>query len=90
MFDECYSNISISLGETAILSSLNKFISVNPEDDSVVASSVAAGEREFCQLRSNRAREDREVVLPGEEQADLAKVEVNYVYVTNILVTINY
>ncbi|CAG4935259.1 unnamed protein product [Parnassius apollo] len=66
-------------GQMAILSSLNKFMSVNPEDDSVVASSLTAGEREFCIIRSNKSRETGKVVLPDEEQGDLAEVEVNYV-----------
>ncbi|CAH2047758.1 unnamed protein product, partial [Iphiclides podalirius] len=66
-------------GRTAILSSLNKFISVNPDDDSVVVNSLTAGEQEFCNLRSNKTKENNKAVMPDEEQADLAEVEVNYV-----------
>ncbi|XP_045499048.1 protein FRG1 homolog [Colias croceus] len=65
-------------GKTAILSSINKFMSVNPEDDSVVTNSTTAGEHEFCNIRSNRSREVKKVVVP-EEEGDLAEVEVNYV-----------
>ncbi|CAG9135383.1 unnamed protein product [Plutella xylostella] len=66
-------------GKTAILSALNKFVMVNPEDDSVVVSSTAAGEAEFCRIRSNKTREVNTNVLPAEEQGNLAEVEVNYV-----------
>ncbi|XP_053604425.1 protein FRG1 homolog [Plodia interpunctella] len=65
-------------GKTAILSSLNKFMSVNSED-SVVAQNQSAGDMEFCSIRSNKTREVNTVVLPAEEQGDLAEVEVNYV-----------
>ncbi|XP_026749004.1 protein FRG1 homolog [Galleria mellonella] len=65
-------------GKTAILSSLNKFMSVNSED-SVVAENSMAGEQEFCSIRSNKSREVNKVVIPEEEQGDLAEVEVNYV-----------
>lgn len=65
----------------AILSSLNKFMSVSGDDDSVVASSTAAGEQEVCCLRSNKSREALKPVVPTEEEGDLAEVEVNYVYV---------
>ncbi|XP_059057492.1 protein FRG1 homolog [Achroia grisella] len=65
-------------GKTAILSSLNKFMSVNNED-SVVAQSAVAEDLEFCSIRSNKCREVNKVVIPEEEQGDLAEVEVNYV-----------
>lgn len=66
-------------GKTAILSTLNKFMSVNLEDDSLVAKSITAGEHEFCSIRSNKAKEVNTVVLPNEEQGSLADMEVNYV-----------
>ncbi|CAH0586813.1 unnamed protein product [Chrysodeixis includens] len=66
-------------GKTAILSSLNKFMSVDPEDDAVIARSTAAGPNEFCNIRSNKTKEVNKSVLPDEEQADLSQVEVNYV-----------
>lgn len=66
-------------GKTAILSSLNKFMSVDPEDDAVVARSTSAGTNEFCSIRSNKTKEVNKSVLPDEEQADLSQVEVNYV-----------
>ncbi|CAK1555285.1 unnamed protein product [Leptosia nina] len=65
-------------GKTAILCSLNKFVSVNPEDDSIVAKNVSAGNEEFCNIRCNRSRDIKRVVIP-EEEGDLAEVEVNYV-----------
>ncbi|XP_047990443.1 protein FRG1 homolog [Leguminivora glycinivorella] len=65
--------------KTAILSALNKFMCVSPEDDSVVAWNAAAGETEFCSIRSNKAKEVNTVVLPDEEQGNLNEVEVNYV-----------
>ncbi|VVC98115.1 unnamed protein product [Leptidea sinapis] len=64
--------------KTAILSALNKFISVKLNDDSVVADSVTAGENEYCNIRSNKSREIQRVVVP-EEEGDLNEVEVNYV-----------
>ncbi|XP_049872580.1 protein FRG1 homolog [Pectinophora gossypiella] len=66
-------------GKTAILSSLSKFMSVNPEDDSVVAQNVTAGEQEVCNIRSNRSKEVKQSNVPEEEEGDLAEVEVNYV-----------
>ncbi|XP_041979713.1 protein FRG1 homolog [Aricia agestis] len=66
-------------GKTAILSSLNKFVSINTEDDSVVAQNTAAGEQEFCCIRSNKSREVNKSTVPEEEEGDLAEVEVNYV-----------
>ncbi|XP_004925472.2 protein FRG1 homolog [Bombyx mori] len=66
-------------GKTAILSSLNKFMSVTPDDDSVIAKSVSAGENEYCIIRSNKAKEVNKAVLPAEEEGNLNEVEVNYV-----------
>ncbi|GBP50133.1 Protein FRG1 homolog [Eumeta japonica] len=66
-------------GKTAILSAHNKFISVNPDDDSVIAKSTSASENEFCIIRCNRAKEEKTDLVPKEEQANLEEVEVNYV-----------
>lgn len=65
-------------GKTAILSSLNKFMSVNEEDDSVVASSHTANDKDVCNIRSNKSREVSKSVAV-EEEGDLNEVEVNYV-----------
>ncbi|CAF4799971.1 protein FRG1 homolog isoform X1 [Pieris napi] len=65
-------------GKTAILSSLNKFVCVNNEDDSIVAIRVSATNQEFCNIRSNRSKVVQKVVVP-EEEGNLAEVEVNYV-----------
>ncbi|XP_026496363.2 protein FRG1 homolog [Vanessa tameamea] len=64
-------------GKTAILSSLNKFMSVD-EDDSVVAQSLTANESVICNIRSNKSRETSKSVVV-EEEGDLNEVEVNYV-----------
>lgn len=68
-------------GKTAIQSALGKFMMVNSEDDSVVARNTLASDQEYCSIRCNRTREVNTEVLPKEEQADLAEVEVNYVLV---------
>lgn len=65
-------------GKTAILSSLNKFMSVNEEDDSVVASSQTANDKDVCNIRSNKSREVSKSIAV-EEEGDLNEVEVNYV-----------
>lgn len=54
-------------------------MSVNPEDDSVIAQSLHAGPEEFCSIRSNKTKEVNKAVLPEEEEGNLAEVEVNYV-----------
>lgn len=77
-FQNFYYQYNIT-GKTAILSALGKFISVSSEDDSVVARSVTASEPEYCHVRCSRSREVTTEVVPQEEQADLAEVEVNYV-----------
>ncbi|XP_045769419.1 protein FRG1 homolog [Maniola jurtina] len=65
-------------GKTAILSSLNKFMSVNEDDDSVVARNIAARDEDVCNIRSNKSREVSRSVV-AEEEGDLTEVEVNYV-----------
>lgn len=54
-------------------------MSVTPDDDSVIAKSVSAGENEYCIIRSNKAKEVNKAVLPAEEEGNLNEVEVNYV-----------
>lgn len=53
-------------------------MSVNPEDDSVIAQSVLADDHSYCNIRSNKSKEVSLVVV-AEEEGDLAEVEVNYV-----------
>ncbi|XP_039754821.1 protein FRG1 homolog [Pararge aegeria] len=65
-------------GKTAILSSLNKFMSVNDKDDSIVARNVSANDEDICNIRSNKNREVNRAVV-AEEEGDLTEVEVNYV-----------
>lgn len=65
-------------GKTAILSSVNKFMSVNEEDDSIVARNSAARDEDVCNIRSNKSRELGRAVV-AEEEGDLTEVELNYV-----------
>ncbi|CAH0719809.1 unnamed protein product, partial [Brenthis ino] len=64
-------------GQTAILNSLSKFITIT-EDDSVVARDFTAGKQSMCNIRSNKSREINTIKI-AEEEGDLAEVEVNYV-----------
>ncbi|KOB73000.1 Protein FRG1 [Operophtera brumata] len=62
-------------GKTAILSSVNKFMSVSPEDDSLVARNLSAVDHEFCNIRSNKSKEISRIVV-AEEEGDLNEQEV--------------
>ncbi|XP_053692658.1 protein FRG1 homolog [Sabethes cyaneus] len=65
----------------ALLAAANGcFISVDPEDDAVVAIKKKVGENEICVVRSCAVREQKaakEVAV--EEEGDLNQVEINYV-----------
>lgn len=55
-------------------------MSVDPEEDTVVAISKRAGEDQILQIRSQTTREVNPVKdVPVEEQGDLRQIEVNYV-----------
>lgn len=55
-------------------------MSVDLEDDTVVAISKRAGEDQILQIRSQTARDVNPVKdVPVEEQGDLRQIEVNYV-----------
>lgn len=56
------------------------FMSVDREDDTVVALSKRAGADQIVQLRSQIIREtDKSEEIPKEEQGGLSQIEVNYV-----------
>lgn len=68
-------------GKTAILTGNSCFLSVDPEDDALVALRKQVGAEEILQLRSCQPRELEEVdEVPVEEKDDdLTQVEKNYV-----------
>ncbi|XP_013147009.1 PREDICTED: protein FRG1 homolog [Papilio polytes] len=73
-------------GRAAILSALNKFVSVEEADDALVARLAGADERAHCAVRSSRARPPApSAAAPGapadcaEDAGDLAALELNYV-----------
>lgn len=56
------------------------FVSIDPEDDAVVALRKTVGEAEVCTIRTCAVREvNTDDETPAEEQGSLAEVEVNYV-----------
>jgi protein FRG1 len=67
-------------GKLALLGCNSCFMSVEPNDDSLVAISRTVGSDEIAQIRSHAMREVRPGCnLPEEEQGSLAQIEVNYV-----------
>ncbi|GAB0092719.1 FRG1 [Sergentomyia squamirostris] len=64
----------------ALLGANNCFMSIDPEDDAVVALKKKVGDAEIAVVRSYATKEDEEVeVKPTEEMGDLSQVEINYV-----------
>lgn len=64
----------------ALLAANGCFVSVDPEDDAVVAIKKKVGDNEVCVVRSCATREEKttkEVAV--EEEGDLDQVEINYV-----------
>lgn len=56
------------------------FVSIDPEDDAVVALHKSVGEAEVCSIRTCAVRETNAVdEPPPEEQGSLNEVELNYV-----------
>lgn len=56
------------------------FLSIDPDDDSVVANVKKAGTDQFIQIRSQAVKEDNPLVdVPTEEQGNIKQIEVNYV-----------
>lgn len=67
-------------GKLALLGCNNCFMSVAPDDDSVVATSKKVGPDEIVQVRSHAVKEVTPgSKLPEEEQGSLAQIEINYV-----------
>jgi hypothetical protein len=67
-------------GKLALLGCNSCFMSVAPNDDSLVAISRTVGSDEIVQIRSHAVREVRPGSnLPEEEHGSLAQIEVNYV-----------
>ncbi|XP_013173166.1 PREDICTED: protein FRG1 homolog [Papilio xuthus] len=72
-------------GRTAILSALNKFVSVDEAEDAVVARLSGADERAYCAVRSARPRAAAAAAADSADGADsadtgdLTTLELNYV-----------
>uniref|UniRef100_A0A1L8E5Y6 Protein FRG1 homolog n=1 Tax=Nyssomyia neivai TaxID=330878 RepID=A0A1L8E5Y6_9DIPT len=67
-------------GKMALLGANTCFMSIDPEDDALVALRKKVGDAEIALVRSCATREDEEVdVKPAEEMGDLSQVEINYV-----------
>lgn len=64
----------------ALQASNGNFISIDPEDDAVVALRKSVGEAEICIIRTCNERDLGAVDdAPVEEKGSLAEVEINYV-----------
>ncbi|XP_055596113.1 protein FRG1 homolog [Uranotaenia lowii] len=64
----------------ALLAANGCFVSVDPEDDALVAIKKKVGENEICVIRSCAVREQKSSKsVPVEEEGDLGQVEINYV-----------
>ncbi|XP_058448137.1 protein FRG1 homolog [Malaya genurostris] len=64
----------------ALLAANGCFVSVDPEDDAVVAIKKKVGDNEVCVVRSCAVREQKTTKdVAVEEQGDLDQVEINYV-----------
>lgn len=56
------------------------FVSIDPEDDAVVALRKSVGESEYCSIRTCAERQINPIdEPPAEEQGSLTEVELNYV-----------
>ncbi|XP_058118776.1 protein FRG1 homolog [Anopheles ziemanni] len=67
-------------GKTALLAANGCFVSVDPEDDALVAIKKKVGSSEVCVIRSSSDREDvSNKEIPIEESGDLDQVEINFV-----------
>lgn len=66
-------------GKAALLGYNDNFMSIDPEDDAVVALSKRAGEDQIVKIRSQTRKEiDPTNDVPSEEKGNLAQVELNY------------
>lgn len=69
-------------GNMALQAANSCFVSIDPEDDAVVALRKSVGEAEICSIRTCAARETNAIDdAPAEEQGSLTEVEINYVLV---------
>lgn len=67
-------------GKMALQAANSCFVSIDPEDDAVVALRKSVGEAEVCSIRTCAVRDTNPVNdAPAEEQGSLAEVEINYV-----------
>lgn len=67
-------------GKMALLAANGCFVSVDPEDDAVVALKKKVGDNEVCVVRSCAEREQKNTKeVAVEEEGDLDQVEINYV-----------
>ncbi|KAJ8929920.1 hypothetical protein NQ314_017354 [Rhamnusium bicolor] len=56
------------------------FLSIDPEDDAVVANVKRAGPDQFIKIRSQTVKEDNPLKdVPTEEQGNIGQIEINYV-----------
>nr|CAH7729757.1 unnamed protein product [Callosobruchus chinensis] len=67
-------------GKLALLGYNDCFLSVDTEDDSVVANAKRAGPGQFIQIRSQSIKEENPLKdVPTEEQGKVNEIELNYV-----------
>jgi len=67
-------------GKTALQACTECFMSVDPEEDTVVALSKTAGEEQILQIRSQTVRDiNPNKDIPVEEQGNMKQIEINYV-----------
>ncbi|KAG5882595.1 hypothetical protein JTB14_014783 [Gonioctena quinquepunctata] len=67
-------------GKMALQCANDCFLSIDTEDDSIVARARKAGPEQFLAMRSQTVKEDNPLKdVPTEEQGSIAEIEVNYV-----------
>ncbi|CAH1108562.1 unnamed protein product [Psylliodes chrysocephalus] len=67
-------------GKTALIGYNDCFLSVSPEDDTVVANAKKAGEEQYLTLRSQTIKEDTSQADAGtEDQGNVKQIEINYI-----------
>lgn len=67
-------------GKMALQGYNDCFLSIDPEEDSVVANVKKAGPDQYIQIRSQTVREENPLKdVPNEEQGNIEQIEINYV-----------
>ncbi|XP_023016945.1 FSHD region gene 1 [Leptinotarsa decemlineata] len=67
-------------GKMALQCANECFLSIDPEDDSVVAKTRRAGPEQFLTLRSQTVKEENPLKdVPSEEQGNISQIEINYI-----------